>query len=277
MIIINRIKKICRRLSIRRYIKNYIEQRLPKDYILIENFTSHSQLNGEYKIIQLLKNELEIVFDIGANIGEWSLYVQKSCPNIKKIYAFEPTPTSFLRLKETSETTVIHPFNIGFSSKKHESNIFIFESNSELNTIHNRDGLSESIRILKSHVKVPIDLETVDEFCVENNVQNIDFIKIDTEGHEVDVLIGMSEMLKRELVKVVQFEYGGTYIDSRRLLKDAYAVFENKPYSIYLLHPDHLQCVNKYDQSLENFYYKNFLAISNAFINSNQKIKRFIL
>lgn len=255
----------------------YIEKRLPKDYILTKNFTSHSQLNSEYKIIQLLKNELEIVFDIGANIGEWSLYVQKSCPNIKKIYVFEPTPTSFLRLKETSETTPIHPFNIGFSSKKHDSNIFIFESNSELNTIHNRDGLSESVRILKSHVKVPIDLKTVDEFCLENNVQNIDFIKIDTESHEVDVLIGMSEMLKRELVKVVQFEYGGTYIDSRRLLKDAYAVFENKPYSIYLLHPDHLQFANIYDQSLENFYYKKFIAISRSFLEENKSLQKFIL
>jgi len=56
------------------------------------------------------------------------------------------------------------------------------------------------------------------DYCNDNNIKSIDFIKIDTEGYELEVLKGMGNMLKN--IKIVQFEYGGTYISAKITLND---------------------------------------------------------
>ena len=47
---------------------------------------------------------------------------------------------------------------------------------------------------------------------LENNIQSIDFLKIDTEGYEMNVLLGFNDYLNN--IKIIQFEYGGTFMDN---------------------------------------------------------------
>jgi len=48
-----------------------------------------------------------------------------------------------------------------------------------------------------------VSLETIDEFCAENNVRQVDIIKTDTEGHDLSVLRGASKMLTQGNVSAI--------------------------------------------------------------------------
>ena len=56
------------------------------------------------------------------------------------------------------------------------------------------------------------------DYAIEKNIKSIDFLKIDTEGYELNVLQGFEDFL--ENVKIIQFEYGGTFLDNKKKLID---------------------------------------------------------
>ena len=85
-------------------------------------------------------------------------------------------------------------------------------------------------------------------------------MKLDVEGHELEVLRGMTATLKRRQMGTIQFEYGGCNIDSRALLKDIFAFLKAQDYELYKMHPKSLRHVPGYDQRLENFQYQNWVA-----------------
>ncbi len=101
---------------------------------------------------------------------------------------------------------------------------------------------------------------------MEKKIEEIDFLKIDVEGHELAVIAGGKGFFEGERVKIVQFEYGGCYIDARTLLRDFYEFFNGMNYSFFLLYPSWVLPVPHYDQRLENFQYKNFLIVNNEVI-----------
>ena len=57
------------------------------------------------------------------------------------------------------------------------------------------------------------------------NLQDVDFIKIDVEGNEMNVLKGMDKIINN--IKVLQIEFGGKWIDSRFFYRDLFDFFKN--------------------------------------------------
>ena len=129
------------------------------------------------------------------------------------------------------------------------------------NSLYDRQGLEDGWGMDSAGGKETVALETVDGFCREHGIGRVDFVKIDTEGHEVDVLEGARECLRNGALRMIQFEYGGTYIDSRRLLKDVFELTAPLDYTVFLIAPDGLIACPRYDQRLENFQYKNFVLL----------------
>jgi FkbM family methyltransferase len=60
--------------------------------------------------------------------------------------------------------------------------------------------------------KILLKIKKGKDYVIEKNIRNIDFLKIDTEGYELNVLQGFGDFL--ENVKIIQFEYGGTFLDN---------------------------------------------------------------
>ena len=87
-------------------------------------------------------------------------------------------------------------------------------------------------------------------------------MKVDVEGHELEVFKGAQEMLAHKSIKRIQFEYGGCNIDSRVLLKDLFDFFQSYGYSLFKLFPHELRHVPRYDQRLENFQYQTWVVLS---------------
>jgi hypothetical protein len=92
----------------------------------------------------------------------------------------------------------------------------------------------------------------------------IDIVKIDVEGHELSVLNSFGNALFK--TKSIQFEFGGTCIDTRVYFQDFWYFFAKNNYSIYRITPFGLQKIEAYRECDECFYYTNFIAKNNLYI-----------
>jgi FkbM family methyltransferase len=156
---------------------------------------SISQLivNDEYDLHKFLKEDF-VVFDIGANIGVFTCFAANVVKK-GKVFAFEPVSFVFdLLKKNTREYDNVECYKVGLGSEIDEKEILIRQwapgdstiQDSPIDRPHQSFDLKEKIEIL-----------TLDSFVKEKNLRKIDFIKIDVEGYEIEVLKGGIETIKK--------------------------------------------------------------------------------
>ncbi|MCL6648760.1 MAG: FkbM family methyltransferase, partial [Chloroflexi bacterium] len=87
-----------------------------------------------------------------------------------------------------------------------------------------------------------IELQTMDHYVANSEIAQVDYCKIDVEGHGPAVIRGMSSLLEEGRVKVIQFEYSRTYRPAEILLKDVFSCFMDLPYSFFKITPRGLHC-----------------------------------
>ena len=133
------------------------------------------------------------MLDVGANVGFYSL-VASLC--FKRVYAFEPCSTTFSRLEKNIRLSMknhIHACPLGLSSRSGKTLMRIFEANPGNNTI---EKLHTS-EVMHNYTHEEIDIITLDEVATKFELEQVNFIKIDVEGHEAEVLRGAQETLRR--------------------------------------------------------------------------------
>lgn len=211
---------------------------------------------GELAVIKNYIKNGDLVFDIGANVGEWGKTVLQEHPKAL-IHAFEPIPDLYETLKEI-DINHYYPHNIALSKDNGISTFFYYPDANELSSIHYRP-------IMQSFADDPINLtvitENLDHFCQSNNIFHINFIKIDTEGNEFNVLLGASHLLKNHAIDALQFEYGGTYLDAHITLKQVYSYLVSMGYKIYRIEQNCLTYIPGWNDVFEDNRYSNYLAV----------------
>lgn len=153
--------------------------------------------SGTSKVISdllrdLPKKPFRTLFDIGAHIGE-STEVYARLLQECEIFCFEPAPDAFAKLEDTvSSIPKAHAYNLGLSDSPGERLLKI-NPNSTMSRLSAKGG---------EEIMVPV--ATLAEFCQNNNIPHIDFVKIDTEGHDLEVLKGAAYFL--ENIDILQCE-----------------------------------------------------------------------
>tara|TARA_B100000586_G_C20074843_1_gene412538 strand:- start:285 stop:1127 length:843 start_codon:yes stop_codon:yes gene_type:complete len=157
---------------------------------------------NQTEIVKKYVHEGDIVIDIGAHVGYYTLLMAQLVGKNGKVYSFEPDPVNFQLLKKSVE---INGFENVVLIQKAVSNItdkvklFLGDNDSAINRIYDAK---------LGDAKESIDVESIriDEYFKEND-ELINFIKIDSEGSEVKIINGMKQFLSRnqELVMMTEF------------------------------------------------------------------------
>lgn len=176
-------------------------------------------------------------FDVGANIGLYSLYAASLHPNLQ-IYAFEPMPSNFIRLlqnKELNGFANLYCFNmaVGRHTKMVElyvPEVEIGKSGAQINSPHNEKGVE-----FKPHDVYKVWQIEMDD-C---RLPLFDYIKIDIDGREQEVLNGMGNVLYNDppssiLIECNLIEGGNTDAFKESMLAIGYTT--DNPFNH---HPDH--------------------------------------
>ena len=224
----------------------------------LENKNNDFNTNGEKWLVDSLGSEKPlIVFDVGANIGDWTKMVHYKNRNAK-IHSFEPIPEIFKKLSENTkgiDQIAINNLALGKEEDKLEMNYY--PSNPIFSSFFNHPLGKNQENV------VEVKVTSGDAYCKLENIEFIDFLKIDVEGFEPSVLFGFDRMFAEKRIGMVQFEYGDLVLKTGFLLKDFYEFFEKKNYKVGKLFPRFIE-FGDYNFNKENFLPSNFVAVHNA-------------
>ena len=196
-----------------------------------------------------------VIFDVGANEGLYTRALLDQCPSAKVI-AFEPSSTSLARLSDRfmgDSRVSICPLALG--SKMESRTLYSDQAGS---------GLASLTKRRLEHFKIDFKYEeqiavtTLDMWARSNSMQP-QFIKIDVEGHELEVLQGGTDTLKS--VKLIQFEFGGCNIDTRTYFQDFWYFFQDRGFNLYRISPSGPSRIEHYSEEDEYFSTTNYLAV----------------
>jgi FkbM family methyltransferase len=195
-----------------------------------------------------------VLFDVGANQGEYANLLLKTFGTVASVHCFEPSPATFAMLERNVDRAVLHNYGLGDSE-----GILILNSDGEgsgLASLYNRN--LKHIRIKLSHTE-QVRITTVDDFCQSNGIDRIHLLKLDVEGYELKVLEGASRLLAARAIDFIQFEFGGCNIDSRTYFRDFFDMLAPQ-YSVYRVVKDGLKEIISYSETLEVFTTTNYLC-----------------
>ncbi len=222
----------------------------------ILNYEGYKTSGEAWFLNTFLKGKnIKTIVDVGANDDPYGIEI----PNAE-VFALEPNLHTFLRLKRnTKKYSNIHCFSIGLSDKKGKATLYdISEKGTTLATLQ-KDVLEESYGTKSTSTQ--ITLSTLDDFVKDNNIKNVDLLKIDTEGNEYNVLLGAKKTLSKGKVKIVLFEFNEMNVHNRVFFKDFYEIL--KDFTLYRLLPDGLMPLGEYRPiTHELFAFQNIVAIN---------------
>jgi FkbM family methyltransferase len=198
-----------------------------------------------------------IVFDVGANVGDFSAAVLDAADRWRvtiQVMAFEPSPSCQGALRKRFKTDPrieVVPFAVADANTR--SDFFSPVPGSGHASLVHRENTGvakvESVEVIR-----------LDDFLKTRGIARIDFLKLDVEGTELAALRGLGEWLRPERVAVIQFEYGGTTLDAGLRLRSFFELLESSGYTVAKLFPHGLN-VRRYATWMDHFNYANFVAL----------------
>jgi FkbM family methyltransferase len=137
------------------------------------------------------------IFDIGANVGQTVREIRQVWPHVP-VHAFEPVSATFATLQRNiAAETAVTAHKLAFAGRPGRANMLA------------RPGNTMNRIVTRPEGKAPmeeVEVVTGDGFCAQHGIDRIDVLKIDTEGHDLDVLTGFRNMLAERRVSWVVAE-----------------------------------------------------------------------
>jgi FkbM family methyltransferase len=149
---------------------------------------------------------IEVIFDVGANVGQSAQEYVSQHPSAR-IYCFEPIADTFEKLRQhTRSYPQVQCFHLALGSTNGTAKML---SQGSSTTNHLIDA-AEPQSTDDGTSTESVDLSTLDDFCKAHDVSHISYLKIDTEGSDLEVLKGAENMLTRQCVDILEVEAGMT-------------------------------------------------------------------
>ena len=197
-----------------------------------------------------------VIFDVGANDGRYAKMISSVFPD-GNLFCFEPHPKNHERLLKRNINGNFFQIAIGEEDKMcclYER--VDFPDGSEMASVHEK-VITEFHNV--ESVKIDVEMKTIDSLIKQHDLDYIDFLKIDVEGHELGVIQGARESIKEGKIKVIQYEFNHPNIESRVFMRDFRK--ELKDYNFYRLLEDGVIPVLDHPIFQEIFGYQNIICV----------------
>jgi FkbM family methyltransferase len=212
------------------------------------------------------------VFDVGANEGEFAQMVAQKFDKAT-IHCFEPNAEIIASLKNNLKGTSFVVNNLGLGDHKHEAAIYTYGDGGNSEHASLFEDVLKVVQKTDNVVSNSCEIDTLDNYVLERQINHIHFLKIDTEGYELNVFNGAKESVARGIIDVIQFEFNEMNVVPRVFLKDFYGILPG--YKFYRLAQRYMVPLGEYSAVNEIFAYQNIVAVRAPIASGLQKFEKF--
>lgn len=230
----------------------------PWDTVSLKKTKQRDFYDDEFGAIKKLVSSGDLVLDIGANVGLHTAFMGKIIGSTGQVHAFEPVPQTYRFMLENIalnqlDNTKPQMLAVGNSNRTLKMSIFP-EQFSAWNTFGKPQF--EGIESVES---IDVRTTTLDNYCDENEIKQIDFLKIDVEGFELQVLDGAKKMLSTGRIKSLSFEISQIPLQGAGAnAKDIFKLLKRYKYDSYRYDKDKDRFTGPHDDS--EAFYENYYA-----------------
>ena len=221
--------------------------------------------SGEQVLVRVLKERAAqiplCIFDVGANKGDFVRMLETALQVPFRVFAFEPGAHTFTLLQAAvREFDNVTLENAGLGQAPGTATLYSDHAGSGLASLSKRRLDHFGIDMAQTE---SVRLDSVDAYCARCGIERIDLLKLDVEGHELDVLQGAVRMFQERRIRMVTFEFGGCNIDTRTFLQDFWYFFSaNGMRQMFRLTPaGALVPLPRYRERDEQFRTTNFMVL----------------
>lgn len=175
------------------------------------------------------------ILDIGAYHGEWTKMARRVFPD-SKIYMIEANKDNKKILKNVQQAD---GYEIALLGDRHKKSVDYFVANPQLTSIATGNSIyMEKTRYFSKKGVIKLPMLTLDEVVSKNRWKYIDFIKLDTQGSELDILKGGKKILSKTefiLLETQNLEYN----KDAPLIEEVFDDMKRYGYKLYDIHELH--------------------------------------
>jgi FkbM family methyltransferase len=202
--------------------------RLPVDYFRL--------FPGDYEQdnFEFVKSNVkpgDVVLDIGGHIGLMAVLFGKIVKENGKVFSFEPTPGSYLNLRETIRINkmnkIVSPLNMAVTERSGPVDFFISDNIVDVANTLTPYEKNKELKVIK------VEATSIDDFVIKHKLNKINFIKIDAEGAELKVLKGGSQTISQLKPKINLALHPEAIIANNDSLSAIYDYINELGYYIY--------------------------------------------
>lgn len=185
-----------------------------------------------------LAKQAEVIFDVGANVGLYSLAAAASNPSAT-IHAFEPTPEVMERFQTNialnqCQHVIANPLAVG----QRTGEIFLHFSGGEDGTNEGMNYVSPVSDQVSDRI---VNMTSLDDYCQQRQIDSISLMKVDIEGYEHSALCGAEQLLARSAIHCIFMELNSWAVErSGHTLSEITALLSDHNYQFYEIREDRL-------------------------------------
>lgn len=214
----------------------------------VNNFTYDAYYNGELRVLEIVSRvaDVQLVFDVGCNVGQWARQAVRFAPDAT-IHCFDPQPEAALQAGQIGP--MIHANAVALGSR---AEVVRFGQAATAASVH-----ASRVHAEGGTIEAPVT--RADSYCAEHGINAIDFVKVDAEGSDFEVLVGFGDLLATA-VHAIQFEFGPLSLAAGHPLSDFYGLLEDAGFVVGKIFPDVCEFA-KYRPGLEQWAGPNHVAV----------------
>ena len=205
--------------------------------------------SGEMRVFDMVRGDAPTLVDVGGFKGEYTKAFLDRFPSGRSI-VFEPSPAHFeIAVRNLSGRNVALR-NVALGAMTGSGTL---HKDTEIT------GLASLTKraLVNAPITEPVTIETLDSVA---GIGVVDLLKIDVEGHELDVMRGARRLFESGAISLVQFEFGGANLDTHTTFRDFWNFLTERGFALHIVRPAGITLLKRYREISEQYRTTNFVA-----------------